>query len=152
MRELRLKGEKQTYLSFSTMGGPAPQPSGVSSEEVMAMEELILLYEPPLSLPRVSQGGGCFSRPPPTHQADISQPNLEVTGTSMDGAESEEIGDGGLAGVSPGDLIILPLGLSLCSYPLPARDFLSRGLTSLNWWGLPASDPQAHGSLDQNKS
>lgn len=56
------------------------------------------------------------------------------------GTEVEEIRDGDLAGVSPGDLITLYLVLSLCSLSL-AHDFLSRALTGLNWWGLPASVP-----------
>ena len=45
MRELRLKGGRWIYLRFSGMCGPAPQPSGRSTEEVMLkLEEVILLY------------------------------------------------------------------------------------------------------------
>lgn len=42
MRQLRLKVGRWIYLSFSGMCGPAPQPSGRSTEEVMLkLEEVI---------------------------------------------------------------------------------------------------------------
>lgn len=57
-----------------------------------------LIQPVPLNLPRVLRGWSPL--PPLTHQAGISQPRLEETGNPTEGAESEEIGDGDLVGVT----------------------------------------------------
>lgn len=117
MRELTLEVGRWVYLSFSSMRGPGAQPLGMSAKEgMLKLEEVLLLFMAP-SQPSISEsppgstGTGLHYAPHASAKTGISQA-LRHPGTPRMGLTR---GDQGWrpCWVSPGDLIIIHLGLSL---------------------------------------
>lgn len=117
VRELTFRVGRWVYLGFSSTCGPGTQPLGMSAKEGMLKLEEVLLLFMALSQPSISEsppgstGTGLHYAPHASAQTGISQA-LRYPGTPRRGLTR---GDGGWrpCWVSPGDLIILHLGLRL---------------------------------------